>query len=60
MAAETMINTEQKKEAEELMGFMGLLNRDEKREFLGIMRGVMLVKGMERTMHPQMPAEEKR
>lgn len=60
MAAEIMINTEQKKEAEELMGFMELLNREEKREFLGIMRGVMLVKGTERIMHPQMPAEEKR
>lgn len=48
MATETILREDQKSEATELMSFLEELTPDEKREFLGYMRGVMFVKGMDR------------
>ena len=48
MATETILREDQKSEATELMNFLNELTADEKREFLGYMRGVMFIKGMDR------------
>ena len=52
-ATETMLKTENKQEATEVMEFLGELNQNEKKDFLTFMQGIRFARNMAGRKTPQ-------